>query len=93
MSVLAIILLYNSFSFSSREERKNKLKMPVHPLPVMYLIGLVISQFYCIVLHPFLPFADRLPFLPLMLTSVYCALGVVAAWFQCYVTMLKTACA
>lgn len=51
------------------------------PVVLVYLAGLVAVQLYCSVLHPLLR-APRLPFLPLMLNSVYCALGVSAVWMQ-----------
>ena len=41
----------------------------------LYLGGLVLLQVFVSVVHPLL-LGDRLPFLPLMATSVYCALGV-----------------
>jgi len=54
-----------------------------------YLYGLVFLEFYCGVIHPFTVLAVKLPFLPLMLTSVYCAVGVVWAWIVFYVDTLK----
>jgi hypothetical protein len=51
-------------------------------LPVMYrvyLVGLVVVELYCTLGHRVL-LGDRLPFVPLMLTSVYCALGVTWVW-------------
>lgn len=44
-----------------------------------YLYGLVPLEVYCSMLHPLL-LHGALPFVPLMLTSVYCALGMVYAW-------------
>jgi hypothetical protein len=51
-------------------------------LPVMYrvyLVGFVVLELYCTLGHRVL-LGDRLPFVPLMLTSVYCALGVTWVW-------------
>jgi hypothetical protein len=51
-------------------------------LPVvyrLYLVGLVVVELYCTLGHRVL-LGDRLPFVPLMLTSVYCALGVTWVW-------------
>lgn len=47
-------------------------------------------EFYCSAVHPFTVLAVKLPFLPLMLTSVYCAVGVVWAWIVFYVDALRT---
>mmetsp|Transcript_17871 Transcript_17871/g.45803 ORF Transcript_17871/g.45803 Transcript_17871/m.45803 type:complete len:531 (+) Transcript_17871:116-1708(+) len=44
-----------------------------------FLGGLPCLELYCAALHPRL-FAARLPFLPLMLTSIYCAVGMSYAW-------------
>jgi alpha-1,3-glucosyltransferase len=62
------------------------------PLPHrLYLGGLVALELYCVLGHRAL-LGEWLPFVPLMLTSVYCALaftwtwGSMAWWFaqQCF---------
>jgi alpha-1,3-glucosyltransferase len=45
----------------------------------LYMAGLVPLELYCALGHRAL-LGDRLPFVPLMLTSVYCAAGVLWAW-------------
>ena len=45
----------------------------------IYLGGLVALEAYCIGLHPVV-FGAKLPFLPLLLMSVYSALGVMYIW-------------
>lgn len=45
----------------------------------VYLLGLAPLEMYCTFGHSLL-MGERLPFMPLMLTSVYCALGVSYAW-------------
>ena len=42
---------------------------------MLYTLGLAAVEIYCSWLHPWV-WKDRLAFLPLMLTSVYAALGV-----------------
>ncbi|KAF7814805.1 putative dolichyl pyrophosphate Glc1Man9GlcNAc2 alpha-1,3-glucosyltransferase [Senna tora] len=44
-----------------------------------YLIGLVVVEIWGQFLHPLI-LGDKLPFLPLMLISVYCALGIMYSW-------------
>ena len=44
-----------------------------------YLWGFVALEAYCAVLHPFL-FGTQLPFLPLLVTSLYSALGISWCW-------------
>lgn len=46
-----------------------------------YVLGLLAVELYCSALHPLL-LGQRLPFLPLLLTSVYCALGVTWVWLD-----------
>jgi hypothetical protein len=46
-----------------------------------YLCGLAALEVYCSAVHP-LVLAKRLPFLPLLLTSVYCAAGMAWAWWR-----------
>jgi len=45
----------------------------------MYLWGFVPLELYCALVHEWM-LGARLPFAPLMLTSVYCALGVAWVW-------------
>lgn len=45
----------------------------------IYLAGLVVVEIWGQFLHPLL-FGDKLAFLPLMLISVYCALGIMYSW-------------
>jgi alpha-1,3-glucosyltransferase len=53
------------------------LGMPVK----LYLVGLVLLEAYCSTGHQLL-LQGRLPFLPLLLTSTYCAVGVGWVWAQ-----------
>ncbi|KAK9844901.1 hypothetical protein WJX74_008396 [Apatococcus lobatus] len=47
----------------------------------LYLLGFAVVEGYCAVLH-FLIFGEQLPFVPLMLRSVYSAMGVTAVWIR-----------
>lgn len=44
-----------------------------------YLLGLLAVEAWGAVLHPIL-FGDKLPFLPLMMISIYCAFGMMYSW-------------
>ncbi|KAL8542602.1 hypothetical protein ACS0TY_003473 [Phlomoides rotata] len=44
-----------------------------------YLLGLLAVEIWGQLLHPLI-FGDRLPFLPLMMISIYCGLGMVYSW-------------
>jgi alpha-1,3-glucosyltransferase len=45
----------------------------------VYLAGLVVVEIWGQFLHPLL-FGDKYAFMPLMLISVYCALGIMYSW-------------
>ena len=53
-----------------------------------YLAGLAAVALYDVVGHGALGLDGRWPFLPLLLTSLYCALGVVYCWLSLYRHML-----
>jgi alpha-1,3-glucosyltransferase len=53
-----------------------------------YLALLCVSQFYCLLLHPLLDGNGRYPFLPLLVTSVTCSVGVGWSWIVFYVRFL-----
>lgn len=52
-------------------------------LEVLYLLGLAPLFAFTEVVHP-VWLAPRLAFLPLLITSVYCAVGVLYAWVRLY---------
>lgn len=45
-----------------------------------YLFGLLVVEIWGQFLHPIV-FGDRFPFVPLMMISIYCALGMMYSWF------------
>ncbi|KAL5012029.1 hypothetical protein ScPMuIL_010580 [Solemya velum] len=51
----------------------------------LYLMIIPALEAYNTIGHPLLGLSQQLPFLPLMLTSVYCALGVSYCWIKFYV--------
>ncbi|XP_023016978.2 ALG6/ALG8 family glucosyltransferase xit isoform X1 [Leptinotarsa decemlineata] len=55
----------------------------------LYLLGLVGVFLYENLIHNLLGLNVGLPFLPLMITSVYCAAGVVYCWVSYYLYFLK----
>ena len=44
-----------------------------------YLVGLLVVEIWGQFLHPLI-FGDKLPFVPLMLISIYCGLGIMYSW-------------
>ncbi|KAJ1559649.1 glycosyl transferase, partial [Cladochytrium tenue] len=64
-----------------RKHEEAEIGLGLSPIEAAYLWGLVGVQAYADVVHGWLAGpGGRLEFLPLMLTSVYCAVGVVYAW-------------
>ena len=54
------------------------------PLQLLFVCILLLIQFYCLFVHGLFGFLSRLEFLPLLLTSVSCAVGVVWSWLLFY---------
>lgn len=65
---------------------KRKQIVPIHEL--LYTIGLVGLLVYEFCIQYLLQFDKRLPFLPLLLTSVYCSIGIVYFWLKYYAAFL-----
>jgi len=55
----------------------------------VYLMGIVLVELYCSFGHG-LVFKDRWPFMPLMLISVYSAMGIVYAWAHMAMSYIGT---
>ncbi|XP_015760756.1 PREDICTED: probable dolichyl pyrophosphate Glc1Man9GlcNAc2 alpha-1,3-glucosyltransferase [Acropora digitifera] len=83
------------FLYFSGESSKTSSISALFTLPIVewyeawYLYGLVGLKFYCSAIHPLTVLSLKLPFLPLMLTSVYCAVGVVWGWILFYCQTLR----
>jgi alpha-1,3-glucosyltransferase len=79
--LLYALVMWLEFSeFFHTEEAAEEAKSLVGGgLERFYLAGLVVVEIYGQCLHP-LWLGSSLPFLPLMLTSVYCAVGMVYFW-------------
>lgn len=78
LAVYVIFLLVISRSF------QGDLKIGISSLEMLYLLGLAGLELVTLSFeHKALAtFASRYPFVPLMLTSIYCALGVTYAWIR-----------
>jgi ALG6, ALG8 glycosyltransferase family len=48
-------------------------------LPLLFTAGIVLLEAYCTGIHVLL-FGEKFSFLPLMLTSVYCGIGMSVVW-------------
>ncbi|KAI3728740.1 hypothetical protein L6452_17382 [Arctium lappa] len=82
--LLHITLMWYDFSsqFSERiESDKSTASVSIVTgwMEKSYLLGFVVVEIWGQFLHPFL-LGDKLPFLPLMMMSFYCALGMMYSW-------------
>lgn len=80
---LLFVLLFYISSY-----RKRKPPVLFNMADKLYLIFLVVVQVYCCFLHDILGLQSRLEFLPLLLTSVSTAIGVVYSWMILYHAVL-----
>ena len=54
----------------------------------LYIINLPVLTVYETIVHKLI-FHDKLPFLPLALTSIYCAVGITYSWVVYYYMFLR----
>ncbi|EFN80623.1 probable dolichyl pyrophosphate Glc1Man9GlcNAc2 alpha-1,3-glucosyltransferase [Harpegnathos saltator] len=88
LSLLKIILSL-TYMFASITVLMNHHGRPLLRLHEwLYVIPLPLVTIYETVLHKLL-FADRLPFLPLAFTSIYCAIGITYCWILYYCMYLR----
>lgn len=63
------------------------------PLESLYLLGLIPVAVLCEVLQaeifPQYLWQQKMPFLPLLLTSLYCSLGICYSFLRLYVSLLR----
>ncbi|ETE58609.1 putative dolichyl pyrophosphate Glc1Man9GlcNAc2 alpha-1,3-glucosyltransferase [Ophiophagus hannah] len=82
---ILLMLLFSVYSFSSLKALFRNEPL-LHWLEAVYLIGLIPIEIVCEIVFPFTSWAQKLPFLPLLLTSVYCAFGIIYAWLKLYIS-------
>ena len=63
-------------------------KAILHPIEILYLLGLIILQLYSSIIHERL--FGGLEFLPLLLTSVYCGVGVMYGYLLAMINVCFT---
>ncbi|XP_077402825.1 dolichyl pyrophosphate Glc1Man9GlcNAc2 alpha-1,3-glucosyltransferase [Vanacampus margaritifer] len=85
----ALMLMFTIFSFAALRKLHSGRVSLLHTLEVVYLSGLVVVAVACEFVFPLSPWQQKLPFLPLLATSVYAALGVCYSFLRLYVTLLR----
>ncbi|XP_047199624.1 probable dolichyl pyrophosphate Glc1Man9GlcNAc2 alpha-1,3-glucosyltransferase isoform X1 [Hippoglossus stenolepis] len=86
---VVLMLIFTIYSFTALRKLHSGQGSLLRPLEVVYLLGLVAVAIVCEVLFPLLPWQQKLPFLPLLVTSVYCSVGVCYSFLRLYVSLLR----
>lgn len=86
---ILLMLLFTLYSFSSLRMLFRGQGSLLNPLEAAYLLGLFVVEVGCEIVYPLSPWQRTLPFVPLLVTSVYCALGVTYSFVRLYITLLK----
>ena len=61
---------------------KTKLSYLIDIAEYMYVYGFIILQFFTGIVHQIIYGNKQYPFLPLLITSIYCAFGVMYSWIR-----------
>ncbi|XP_072582102.1 dolichyl pyrophosphate Glc1Man9GlcNAc2 alpha-1,3-glucosyltransferase isoform X5 [Vulpes vulpes] len=85
---ILLMLLFTIYSISSLKTLFRKEKTLFNWMETFYLLGLAPLEIFCEFVFPFTSWKLKYPFIPLLLTSVYCAVGITYAWFRLYVSVL-----
>ncbi|CAG8606932.1 7352_t:CDS:2, partial [Dentiscutata heterogama] len=81
-SLFPLLFKATGFKSESRTAPKPVTSTFVHLLENVYIVGFVILQFFTGVVHQ-IAFSDgKYQFIPLLATSVYCAIGIVYSWVR-----------
>ncbi|KAG2221090.1 hypothetical protein INT45_008611 [Circinella minor] len=67
---------------------KTSIKSILHPIEILYLLGLIILQLYSSIIHELV--FGGFEFLPLLLTSVYCGVGVMYGYLLAMINVCFT---
>ncbi|KAM6907893.1 dolichyl pyrophosphate Glc1Man9GlcNAc2 alpha-1,3-glucosyltransferase isoform 1-T1 [Xenentodon cancila] len=86
---VCLMLMFTVFSFTALRKLHSSQGPLLCPLEVLYLLGLAVLAVASEVIFPLSPWQHRLPFLPLLATSVYCSVGVCYSFLRLYISLLK----
>uniref|UniRef100_A0A3Q2QCH8 Alpha-1,3-glucosyltransferase n=1 Tax=Fundulus heteroclitus TaxID=8078 RepID=A0A3Q2QCH8_FUNHE len=87
---VCLMLMFTIFSFTGLGALHRARGPLLRPLELVYLLGLLAVAIGCEFVFPLSPWRQRLPFLPLLVTSVYCAAGVCYSFLRLYASMLRS---
>ncbi|XP_056140893.1 probable dolichyl pyrophosphate Glc1Man9GlcNAc2 alpha-1,3-glucosyltransferase [Lampris incognitus] len=83
-----LMLLFTIYSFTALRKLFSGQVPLLCPLEAVYLCGLVVIEILCEIVYPLSPWQQTLPFLPLLATSVYCALGISYSFIRLCISLL-----
>ncbi|XP_074529008.1 dolichyl pyrophosphate Glc1Man9GlcNAc2 alpha-1,3-glucosyltransferase [Halichoeres trimaculatus] len=86
---VSLMLIFVIFSFTALRKLQSGPGSLLHPLESIYLLGLVPLAVACEVVFPLSLWQQKLPFLPLLATSVYCSMGVCYSFLRLYISLLR----
>ncbi|XP_059208380.1 probable dolichyl pyrophosphate Glc1Man9GlcNAc2 alpha-1,3-glucosyltransferase [Centropristis striata] len=86
---VVLMLMFTIYSFTALRKLYSGQGSLLHPLESIYLMGLVAVAIACEVAFPLSPWQQKLPFLPLLATSVYCSVGVCYSFLRLYASLLR----
>ncbi|XP_064637467.1 probable dolichyl pyrophosphate Glc1Man9GlcNAc2 alpha-1,3-glucosyltransferase [Lineus longissimus] len=91
---VGLMLLYTIFAFytlGTYHRSKSLFPLPLLScIESLYILGLIPVYINCNIVYSLLGLAEKLPFLPLMITSVYCSIGVIYSWLKLYWIVLNS---
>ncbi|XP_030637661.1 dolichyl pyrophosphate Glc1Man9GlcNAc2 alpha-1,3-glucosyltransferase isoform X1 [Chanos chanos] len=84
---ILLMLSFTVFSFTSLKQLFRKGGRLLSTSEAVYLLGLVPLGLVCECVYPLTTWQKSFPFIPLLVTSVYCALGVIYAFIRLYILL------
>lgn len=91
---ILLLLMYTLYTFGALSNFHSNLKKSFKLLNLIetsYLVGLIFVQIYTSFSENlFATYHNRFPFLYLLLTSLYCAIGVFITWLRFYIQLFKS---
>ncbi|KAL4659618.1 putative dolichyl pyrophosphate Glc1Man9GlcNAc2 alpha-1,3-glucosyltransferase [Arapaima gigas] len=86
-----LMLLFTLYSFTSLQRLFRPECGLINTAESVYLAGLVPLEVFCEFVYPLTSWQRTFPFIPLLLTSVYCSVGILYSFIRLYVTLLRGA--
>ncbi|XP_075707486.1 dolichyl pyrophosphate Glc1Man9GlcNAc2 alpha-1,3-glucosyltransferase [Rhinoderma darwinii] len=86
---ILLMAIFTVFSFGSLSALFRKEGKLLNCMEALYVYGLLPLALLCEVIYPLTPWQQHLPFIPLLLISVYCAPGIAYSWIRLYISSFK----